>query len=146
MKLNQALKTKSRMVGELNRLQQIFQRENARRNDSTSKVDRTALWDQIIKLSTEIGELKAKIVVANIKVYPKLERMSELKGRIKFITQLTKRDGEEVHRGYTAAPATTYTWDSCISQEKEDVMVKELQEQINTLQDEIDIINATTDI
>ena len=71
MKLNQALKTKSRMVGELNRLQQIFQRENARRNDSTSKVDRTALWDQIIKLSTEIGELKAKIVVANIKVYPK---------------------------------------------------------------------------
>ena len=47
MKLSQALKQKSRLAGEISRQQQILLRENARRSDSTSTVDRQEVWNKI---------------------------------------------------------------------------------------------------
>lgn len=146
MNLAQALKQKNRLAGELVRQQQILQRENARRNDSPSKVNREEVWEKILSISNELGELKGKITQANVNIYPALERMAELKARIAYLQSLPKREGEEVTSVGYSQEKIIYKWDSLITQEKCDEMVAEIQEQINDLQDEVDSFNATTEI
>lgn len=146
MNLAQALKQKNRLAGELVRQQQILQRENARRSDSVSTVDREAVYERILEISEELGELKGKITQANVNIYPALERMAELKSRIAFVQGLQKREGEEVVFVGRDQEQVKYTWDSFINQQRADETVAELQEQINDLQDEVDAYNATTEI
>lgn len=146
MKLSQALKLKNRLAGELVRQQQILQRENARRSDSKSNVDREAVWKEVLRLSDELGALKGRITQANIGVYPMLERMAELKSRIAYVQSLPKREDEEVQFIGRDQEKLTYQWNSFITQEKSDAMVQEIQEQINDLQDKVDAYNATTDV
>jgi hypothetical protein len=146
MNLSQALKQKNRLAGELVRQQQILQRENARRSDSVSTVDREAVFEKILSLSEDLGELKGKITQANVNIYPALERMAELKARIAFIQGLQKREGPELSFVGRDQEKVEYQWDSFITQEKCDEMVADLQEQINDLQDEVDTYNATTEV
>ena len=146
MRLSQALKVKNRLAGEVARLNQILHRENSRRNDSQSKVDREVIWIQILTTSDELGVLKAKIAAANVGIYAKLERMGELKARIAFINDLAKRVGEEIVPLHGDREPLKYTWDSFITQEKADEMVVSLQSQIQALQDEVDEYNSTTSI
>jgi hypothetical protein len=146
MKLSQALKVKNRLAGEVARLNQVLHRENSRRNDNTSKVDRQATWVQIMQTSDELGVLKGKIATANVGIYSKLERMGELKARIAFINSLPKRDGEEVVPLHGDREPLTYNWDAYINQEGADSLVGGLQKQIEFLQDEVDAYNATTEI
>jgi hypothetical protein len=146
MNLAQALKKKNRLAGELVRQQQILQRENSRRNDNVSGVDRAEVWDKIIDLSDKLAELKGKITQANINIYPALESMAELKARISFLQGLLKREGEEVQLIGRDQEKMVYTWDSYINQEDCDEKVAALQEQINEFQDEVDAYNTTTQI
>lgn len=146
MNLAQALKKKNRLAGEIVRQQQILQRENARRNDSVSKVNRQEILDKIQSLSTELGDLKGKISSANIGIYSALERMAELKSFIGFLQLLPKREGEEVSFVGRDQEKLVYTWDSLITQTDCDNRVALLQEKINGLQDQVDAYNATTTI
>jgi hypothetical protein len=146
MNLAQALKQKNRLAGELVRQQQILQRENARRSDSASKVNRIIVWQKILELSEELGILKGKITVANIGIYPMLERMAELKSRIAFLNSLPKREGEELTYVGRDQEKVTYTWNSTINQEQADAMIQGIQNDINALQDKIDSYNATTNV
>lgn len=146
MNLAQALKQKNRLAGELVRQQQILQRENARRSDSVSQVDREEVYNRILELSTQLGELKGKITQANVNIYPALERMAELKSRIAYLNGLPKREGEEVTFIGRDQEKQTYKWDSFINQQTCDETIAELQEEINDLQDEVDSYNATTQI
>lgn len=144
MNLSQALKKKNRLAGEIARQQAILQRENARRSDSPSKVDRKQLMDQIILTSKELGYLKADIAKANVGIYSKLERMAEYKSLISFLQGLPKRQGEEVQFIGRDQEKLTYTWESFINQEDCDKEVARLQQIINDLQDEVDTYNAQT--
>jgi hypothetical protein len=146
MNLAQALKLKNRLAGELVRKQQVLERENARRNDSVSKVDRETIWDEVIELSDRLGELKSRITQANVAIYPSLERMAELKSRIALIERLNKREGEEVNLFGRDNEKMTYTWDSFINQERADDEIAQIQEEINSLQDIVDVYNATTQL
>jgi len=141
-----ALKLKTRMAGELVRLQHILQRENARRNDNSSTVDREAVWNKVVETSEALGILKTKITQANIGIYPMLERMAELKSRISFLISLNKREDAEVQFVGRDQEKLTYIWDSYITQPKCDEMVVQLQQEINDLQDKVDIYNASTEI
>ena len=146
MKLNQALKVKNRLAGEVARFNQILHRENSRRNDNPSTVNREEIWNKIVATSNELGDLKGRISTANVGIYAKLERMGELKSRIAFINSLSKRTGEEIVPLHGDREPLKYTWNSYVNQEKADGMVIDLQKQIETLQDEVDSYNATTEI
>ena len=146
MNLAQALKQKNRLAGEIARFQQILQRENSRRNDNVSKVNRQEILDTIIKLSKELGYLKAAIAKANVGIYSAIERMAEYKSLISFYQSLPKREGQEIAFVGRDQEKLVYTWDSLITQEKCDSAVLELQTVINDLQDQIDAYNATTQI
>lgn len=146
MKLAQALKTKNRLAGEIARWQQILQRENARRDDSVSTVDRSQVYQKIEALSVELGNLKAKIARANIGIYSNLERMAEYKAHIAFLTSLPKREGPEVELVGRDQERIEYTWNSFITQQICDSKVAEIEQQIALLQDTVDEYNATTEI
>lgn len=146
MTLSNALKQKNRLAGELVRLQQILLRENERRSDSTSTVDRQSIWDKIITVSNDLGVIKGKISEANIGIYSKLERMAELKSRISYLKTLPVHEGEEVVFVGRDQEKMVYTWNSFINQESIDLKVESIQEEINSLQDEVDLYNATTEI
>lgn len=146
MNLAQALKQKNRLAGELVRLQQILQRENARRSDSASKVDREAIYNRILDLSKELGNLKGRITQANVNIYPALECMAELKAHISFLQGLPKREGEDIVPLHGDREPLKYTWDSFITQEKCDALIATVQEKINVLQDQVDAYNATTQV
>jgi hypothetical protein len=146
MNVSQALKLKNRLAGELVRQQQIFQRENARRNDSVSKVNRIGVWGNILKLSDDLGKLKGKIALANVGIYSSLERMAELKSRIGFLSSLDKREGPEVVSFGGDREPKTYQWDSFINQEKCDSLISDIQKEIDALQDNVDAYNASTQI
>lgn len=146
MTLSNALKQKNRLAGELVRLQQILSRENARRSDSTSNVDRNNIWLKIIQTSNELGVLKGNIATANVAIYSKLERMAELKSRISYLKGLPVSEGEDVNFVGRDQEKLVYTWNSFFNQEKVDATVESLQKEINTLQDEVDVYNAITNI
>lgn len=146
MKLSQALKIKNRLAGEIARLQQILQRENTRRSDSVSTVDRSEVYAKILAISKELGDLKAKIATANIGIYANLERMAELKAHVAFLVGLPKREGEELVPLHGDQAPLKYKWDSYINQEQCDEKVTALQLKIGELQDQVDAYNATTDV
>jgi hypothetical protein len=144
MNLSQALKQKNRLAGEIVRQQQILQRENARRSDSVSTVNREDVWNKIVQISKELGVLKGKLCKANVGIYPALEQMAELKSIISFIQNLPKREGDDVQFIGRDQEKLIYHWTNFIDQAKTDSMITDLQEQINQLQDKVDAYNATT--
>ena len=148
MNLAQALKLKNRLAGELVRQQEIVKRENARRSDNVSSVDRNVAFTKAIELSDKLSVLKGKITKANVNIYPALERMAELKSRIAFIQGLDKREGPEVAYQWIGKEQkqVDYIWSAYINQETADTMVTKLQAEINTLQDQVDDYNASTQI
>ena len=82
MKLSKALKVKNRVAGELSSLQDIYRRENSRREDNPSKVVASDVWNQITAKRNDLVKIKTAITKANIDIYHALAEMEELKGSI----------------------------------------------------------------
>lgn len=146
LSLNQALKQKNRLAGEITRLQMILRRENSRRNDNPSKVDGLEVWEDIKKTAQKLHILKAAICQANPPIYPAIEKMAELKSLINFLHTVPTKEGEEILLVGRNQEKLTYTWTSFFNTEKIDEMVRYYQSQIENLQDEIDAFNAQTHI
>lgn len=147
MKLNKALKLKNTLAGQLKHQQNILARENSRRLDSSSNVDREAVYNKITALRLELIDLKTKITKANVGIYAKLAEMEELKGFITYIQMLETKHGvfeEIVGMGQREPKKVDYS--AYLTQEKVDGLVIETQKQIDVLQDKIDEYNAATDI
>jgi len=152
MKLTKALKFKNRLVGEINKLEEVLQRENSRRNDNPSKVDCKEVYTQIVSKVNDLINLKSAICAANAGaavgggIYGKIEETKELKSFINFLNGLPKREGEELTLIGANREKLSYQWTAFLNQEKVDVEVLVTQEKINKLQDEVDEYNAVTDV
>ena len=146
IKLSQALKEKNRLAGHLSRLQNILIRENTRRSDNPSKVERDKVWAEIQAVSDSLGVLKAAIATANVPIYPAIERLAELKSRISYVNNLPKRDTPELQFVGRDQEKIEYTWDPFITQSMCDKLIVEYQHQCDELQDKIDTFNATTEL
>jgi hypothetical protein len=147
MRLSQALKRKNRLAGELARLQAVLQRENSRREGSSSTVDREAVFNQIAEVRRRLIELKTGITQANLDIYPKIAEMAELKSFIAFLSALDTKHGvhAEVVGHYQTEPRDV-RYDAYLTREKVDALVVETQRRIEKLQDEIDVHNASRSI
>ena len=146
MKLIKALKIKNRVAGDLARAQEIFRRENSRRDDDSSKVDRTEAWNVISSKKAELIRIKTAITKANVGIYHALAEMEELKGMIRYVQLLDTREGEEVSYEGMNAQKVTYVWTAQLNQEAVDGLITHYQNRLNELQDEVDEYNATTDV
>lgn len=144
MNIAQALKKKNRLAGEIRRQEDIMRRENSRREDTTSTVDRESVITKILDLKKDLVDIKTKIAKANVNIYQKIEEMVELKSYIGMLKDLPKRD--DVERIYVGDKELHLKWTSYITEGACDDMLTALQKSVDTLQDEIDDYNASTQV
>lgn len=143
MTLNQALKQKNRLAGELNRLKQILSRENSRQTTSTSNVDREAVTKALLDTMDQLIDLKSKIATANVGIYRRIEHAKELKGMITYLQSLPTTDGVVKEPSYQGT-VIEKIFSAHLKQEKIDEMVRQIQTSLEQIQDEIDQYNAVT--
>ena len=145
--LARALKEKNRIVGEINALKSIFSRENSRvETEGKAQRSRQEIWDNITKRTEDLIALKAKISTANVDIYPLIEKMSELKGRVTYVQGLNTLEGVEEPNQYQLARnpnAKAKTISAHFNITTVDQLVAALQKEIGDLQDKIDEFNAT---
>jgi pyridoxine 5'-phosphate synthase PdxJ len=140
--LAKALKNKNRLVGEIKKVQAIIVRENSREITSNSKVDVKEQANKMNELIDTLIDLKSKITVANIGIYPKIAEMSECKSLMEYYATLDTKDGKYALRGYGETQEIIY--EAAFKQTDVDTIRDAMQKRINNLQDEIDDYNATT--
>lgn len=146
MKIAKALKVKNRLAGEVASLQEIFKRENSRRSDNPSKVDSEEVLKNLSEKRSDLIDLKGRISVASAKIAHKLVGLFELKLEKNFLASLPTREGEEVTFVGRDQEKLVHVWQAYVNREKLDKLLTKAQDQINSLQDEIDAYNGCTDV
>jgi len=89
-------------------------------------------------------DLKTQIHKANVGVYDKIFRLSELKSLAKKLNQIDCSEGKVTDRYLRGAEPSIKTAE--ISVVERDVRVKMIEEEIESLQEELDTHNATKTI
>lgn len=146
MNISKALKVKNRLVGEIARLKQVLQRENSRRDDNVSTVDRDKTHVEVLETIGKLIKLKAAIGIATAPISEELALLAENKALINFYSSLPCREGEEKTLIGSNREALTYQWDAYINREKIDAIVVKIQKSVNETQDRIDDFNARTQV
>lgn len=146
MNISKALKVKNRLIGEVNRLQQILSRENSRRNDNPSEVNAEETANLLIETRQKLISLKGAIGEASAPLSKKLSFLTEQKAAINFYNSLPTREGEELTLVGANREKLAYQWTAYLNRESVDSIVKELQNSINETQDQIDDFNARTQV
>jgi hypothetical protein len=146
MNISKALKVKNRLVGELVRLQDIFKRENSKRNDNVSEIDAEKAYNDVLEAFDKVVALKGAINKATAGIAIKLAELSEYKKYLTFIQSVPVKEGPETVQGGYGKDPINYTWKAFINRAKIDEKVAHYQSKIDALQDEIDEFNAKTQV
>lgn len=146
MNISKALKIKNRLVGEVNRLQELIRRENSRRNDNLSKIDPKSVFEELTQTRQKLINLRGAINEASSPLSTKLVELTENKAFLNSVKSIPTREGEEVTFVGTNREKLVYTWTAYLNQEAIDKIVVDYQNKINNLQDEIDLFNASTSV
>jgi hypothetical protein len=145
MNIKQALKQKNRLVQELNQLIQRMTNNNTviEGNERPYSAKQT-LTEIYVKIS-ELNILKTQIHIANVPVYDKIFLMGELKSLVKNLKSMSCTNGIDDDY-YGRRSDTTTVKNSEITVVDRDNEVKNLEDKIEKLQDELDEHNLTTQI
>jgi hypothetical protein len=143
MKVKQALKQKKKLATKMNQEFVRVNMYNSVEEGATRVYDVKASMQNWLKMIDELVELKTKIHLANVPVYGKIFRMSELKSQLSNLKQLDCVDGKHFDR-YGRGESVIKTAE--ISVLERDEMVLKIEEEIERLQEELDEHNATTSI
>lgn len=142
MNIKQALKLKNKLVANIKEGYSIIQSQNSIEKGNPRRYSVKDKLDEVMKYTNELVEIKRQIHNANQPVFEKIFLMAELKGMVKELKKMSVDEGKQLS-GYRA-----------LAEEKEvemniaerDARVKELEETIERIQDELDVFNATTEI
>tara|TARA_R110000803_G_scaffold147542_1_gene213086 strand:+ start:94 stop:534 length:441 start_codon:yes stop_codon:yes gene_type:complete len=146
MKLHKALKIKNRIIGDINRIKGLIQRDNSKKSD---KYDAVAVSGYFVELDQSIDaliSLKSRIQIATAPISHKLLAMAEYKGQLTWYPDLSVKDGTYEETNYRTNAVVTEQWAAYFTQDMVDAKLVFLQKKVEALQDEIDEHNATTDI
>jgi len=142
MNLTKALKAKKKLVKQVDEFYNRFANSNSKEQDTLSVYDAEESYQQWIKATNELILLKAKIQLANAPIAHKIFQLGELKSQSAKLKRVETREG--IVRDRYSDKTVTYT--AWMNQLRKDQRVEELEEQIETLQEEIEAFNALTKI
>ncbi len=143
MTIKQALKEKNRLI---KAIEDEFKKVYAYNSIDEGNVRPYSTVDalsNIMTLEEGLIDLKTKIHRANIGVYDKIFRLSELKSLAKKLNQIDCSEGKVSDRYSRVEPSIKTAELSIVER---DVRVKSIEEEIERLQEELDTHNATTSI
>lgn len=137
MSLAKALKVKNRLAGRLAKAAVTVTTYNSVMEGRKGEVE-VLVWDRLRQeLSLALIELKTAIYAANAGIYRALNELEEKKGEVAFLNGLNTRHGSEP--GYEGQ---TYVYVAAIQKQDVDKRVKQLEKEIDDLQDQLDKYNA----
>ena len=144
MNINKALKEKNKLVKSILERSKRITEENSVIVGAVRNYSPKTELNVMMKEIDELVDLKASIHKANVEVYDKIFRLSELKNLVKTLRVVSTQEGN-VNRG-RYGDTTIMTYESEIKTSDKDLMIKNLEVQIETLQEELDAHNATKSI
>ena len=143
MTIKQALKEKNRLIKALDDEFKKVYTYNSIDEGNTRPYSTLASLANIMILEEGLIEIKTKIHRANVEVYDKIFRLSELKSLAKKFSQINCDEGKVSDRYGRQEPSIKTAEISVVER---DVRVKMIEEKIESLQEELDTHNATKTI
>lgn len=145
MTIKQALKLKNKLVKEITEELQKVQTYNSVEVGSIRPYSPKKSLERVNTLTTDLINLKTKIHRANSPVYDKIFRLSELKSLVSKIKVLNCTEGTS-NDYYVRRSETPMIMTSEISIIDRDILVKQMEDEIELIQDELDVHNSLTKI
>jgi len=142
MNVKQALKVKNKLVTEMKAAYGILQKYNSIEEGNPRRYSMMNTLEKIKTLQAELVDLKTKIHKANQPVYDKIFALAELKGMIKELKKVSTEEGK-VNERYGSVVSVKEVE---LNVTDIDAAIAVLESQIEGLQNELDIHNATTQI
>lgn len=143
MTIKQALKEKNRLIKAIEDEFKKIHAYNSIDESNTRPYSTQTSLENILVLEDALIDIKTKIHRANMGVYNKIFRLSELKSLAKKLNQIDCSEGKVVDR-YSRSEAVIKTAEITVIDR--DTRVKMIEEEIELLQEELDTHNATTSI
>jgi len=139
MNLTKALKHKKKLVKQIDEMYVRFSKFNSVEKGSVG-YDPEQAYTQWVELTNKLIDLKTKIHIANAGIASKIFTLGELKNMAAKLRNVSTQEGVVKDR-YTDV-VSEYTVHMNLFDK--DLRIKELEEQIETLQEEIEAYNALT--
>lgn len=144
MKLSKALKLKNKKVNEYNNLVSKMVNHNSYDIDTKQIYNSTELYLEVFNKQEDLIKFKTAIHLTSEPIRENIFRMGEYKNLLMNLNRLSTTEGVVKSRGYGESDKSTY---ACSINELQKVeMMEWYQNAIETIQDEIDTFNATTEL
>jgi hypothetical protein len=142
MNVKQALKAKNKLVAEIKECYRILQTQNSIEEGNPRRYSVKKKLEDIAELTDELVQLKARLHRANAPVYEKIFQMAEIKGIIKELKKMDVSEGKQTER-YGSVVSVKEVEMNVIER---DTIIKQYEEHVEKLQNELDIHNSNTNI
>ena len=140
--ISKALKFKNRLAARISQTSSDIQDYNSVIKDTDRDVDINAAMKDRARLVEALIKTKAAIFEANRKVYEDIVRISELKAEIVFLRTISTSHGPQSSYG----SQDPIIHEAHLRKADVDKRVRELESDIDSIQDKLDAFNAETKI
>jgi len=141
--LAKALKVKNQLAGEIKELEVLISNINSYKEGSASRFDSNALMADLQDKMLKLIAVKIAIQTANVRILPALTNLAETKAYAGWLKSINTTEGLQSEGGGYGTPLKDVLYkvnfDATWVRDK----VKEAENQISDLQDQIDTYNAT---
>ena len=144
MTIKQALKQKNKLIKQIGENTKLMQEYNSIEVGNERPYSSAELLDKISQDTKELARLKSRIHIANTPILNEIFLMSELKSMVQSLKKMDCTEGRSTRDRFRMESEVIKT--SEISLVKRNETIKELEAQIEAIQDVLDLFNATTQI
>lgn len=145
MTIKQALKEKNKLTKQISSLVTRIQKYNSMEEGSVRTYDPKEDMDKLTTTISQLVTLKTQIHQANSKVYDKIFRLSEYKGLVKYLRSIDCTEGK-TNEARRFGESSTIIKTTVFGQVEMDNLITYYESEIEKIQEELDVHNATTHI
>ena len=145
MNLTKALKHKKKLVKQADEMFNRFQRYNSQNKENIDRgYDPEKAYEAWLKLTNELVDLKTKIHNANAPIASKIFRLGEVKNLVSRLRNVDTKVGLVRESRYSDSEPVEYV--AFMNLFTKDEIVASWEQEIETIQEEIEAFNAITKI
>ena len=145
MNLTKALKHKKKLIKQADEMYMRFQRYNSQVKENVDKgYDPAQAYESWLRLTNELVDLKTKIHNANAPIANKIFRLGELKNLVSRLRNVDTKSGLIKENRYSDSAPIEYV--AFMNLFTKDEIVVSWEQEIETIQEEIEAFNAITKI
>jgi len=142
MNLTKALKTKKKLIKQINTTYSRLSESNSVTVNTVRTYSPEDSYNEWIRLTNELIDLKTKIQLANAPIAGKIFRLGELKSMVSSFKHLNTVEGKITGR-FSSEPVEYVVY---INTLQRDQIIEKWEEEIEQLQEKIETFNAVTKI